>query len=245
MKGVILAGGMGTRLHPATKITNKHLLPVYDKPMIYYPLTSLIDAGITDIMIITGPEFAGDFMRLLGSGEDLGVDLTYKIQDKASGIAGALKLARDFILPDKYFVVILGDNIFTHGLNKEIEAFSARSLLRGVLIGGVVLKEVSNPEEYGVATVNDAAEVVRIVEKPKHPESNLCVTGVYFYPSSVFDMCEELTPSERNELEITDINNRFVELDRLIAFKYEYGWYDAGTHDGILRTSNAIKKLKK
>ena len=212
--------------------------------MIYYPLDNLIKAGITEILIITGPEFAGDFMRLLGSGEELGVDLTYKIQDKASGIAGALKLAKEFILPDKWFVVILGDNIFTHGLKREIEGFMSKAALRDVNCAGIVLKEVPDPERFGVAEVNDAAEVVSIEEKPLEPKSNLCVTGVYIYPSDVFFMCDQLSPSERGELEITDINNMFVKLERLYAFKYEFGWYDAGTHDSILKVSNAIKKLK-
>jgi len=212
--------------------------------MIYYPLETLTKAGIKDIMIITGPEFAGDFMRLLGSGSELGVNFTYKIQDKATGIAGALALAREFILPDKWFTVILGDNIYTHGLTKEIEGFMAKAILRGVNCAGIVLKEVPDPERFGVATVNDAAEVIKIVEKPEEPESNLCVTGLYIYPNDVFFMCDQLSPSERGELEISDINNRFVELERMIAFKYEYGWYDCGTHESRLKASNAIKKLK-
>ena len=211
--------------------------------MIYYPLQTLINAGIKDIMIITGPEFAGDFMRLLGSGEELGIDLTYKIQDRASGIAGALKLAREFILPDKWFMVLLGDNIYTHGLTREIEGIMAKVILRGVNCAGIILKEVDNPEEFGVATVNDAGEVIKIVEKPEVPESSLCVTGAYLYPNDVFFMCDQLTPSERNELEITDINNKFVEMERMYAFKYMEGWYDCGTHEARLKASNAIKKL--
>lgn len=213
--------------------------------MIYYPLETLIKAGITEIMIVTGPEFAGDFMRLLGSGHELGIELTYKIQDTASGIAGALKLCREFIKPDRIFAVILGDNIYTHGLNSEIDAYLAKvRATGGAGRAGIIIKEVGNPEEYGVATVNERAEVVKIVEKPKEPESNLAVTGFYLFPEDVFWMCDTLTPSQRNELEITDINNMYVEQERMLAFVYPYGWYDAGTHDGMLKSANAIKKLK-
>lgn len=246
MKGVILAGGTGTRLSPTTDVTNKHLLPVYDKPMIFYPIETLAKAGIKDIMIITGPESAGDFMKLLGSGNDKGLDLTYKIQDQADGIAGAMALASDFVLPDKSFIVILGDNIFAFGLNKQIENFIFKSsALNMDDLAAVVIKEVSNPKDYGVATLADDGTIIKIVEKPEEPESKIAVTGCYMYPSDVFFRIKALKPSARGELEVSDLNQMYVDEEKCLGFLYEGPWYDAGTHDGILKASNALQKLSK
>ena len=222
MKGVILAGGLGTRLQPLTKITNKHLLPVYAKPMIYYPIECLVTAGVTDIMIVTGGNSAGDFIRLLENGEEFGLSrLHYAYQKGEGGIAEALGLAREFARADKVCVV-LGDNILERTIRPAAQAFEKQA--DGAK---VFLKEVPNPEAYGIAEV-EGGRITGIVEKPAHPASNLAVIGVYMYPPDVFDVIGRLEPSARGELEITDVNNHYVEAGTL-GFEVVEGWWaDAG-----------------
>ena len=200
MKGIILAGGTGSRLYPLTKVTNKHLLPVYDKPMIYYPLQTLMDAGIKDIMIVSGRGHAGHFLELLGSGADIGVHFTFEIQEQAGGIAQALGLAEDFA--DKEDVaVILGDNIFQDNVYKAVESFKSGAR--------IFLKEVPDAKRFGVAEIK-GNKIISIEEKPKLPKSNLAVTGLYIYDPGVFEIIRTLKPSGRGELEITDVNNEFI-----------------------------------
>lgn len=234
---MILAGGKGSRLYPLTKLTNKHLLPVYDMPMIYYPLYKLVEAGIKDILIISGPEHAGDFLRLLGSGKDFGVRLWYEIQDEAGGIAQALGLAEEFV-GDSRFVTILGDNIFEDPIGQYVEEFRKSDAEAMIFI-----KNVPDPWRFGVATL-DGERVIKIVEKPKNPETNWAVTGMYFYSSSVFDIVKTLKPSERGELEITDVNNAYVRRGRLIARKLKGFWSDAGTFESLYRAAGLVRKLR-
>jgi len=222
MKGVILAGGLGTRLFPLTKITNKHLLPVYSKPMIYYPIECLVQAGITDIMIVTGGSSAGDFIRLLENGEEFGLQrLHYAYQKGEGGIAEALGLAREFAENDKV-VVILGDNILERSIRRAVEKFQKQTAGAKIF-----LKEVSNPESYGIAEV-EGDRITRIVEKPKRPKSRLAVIGVYMYPPDVFDVIPRLKPSARGELEITDVNNHYVQAGTMTYDVVEGWWADAG-----------------
>jgi glucose-1-phosphate thymidylyltransferase len=234
MKGVVLAGGLGTRLSPLTKITNKHLLPVYDKPMVYYPITALVEAGITEIMVVTGGDHAGNFLRLLGNGQEFGLKgINYAYQEKEGGIAEALGLARHFAEGDK-LVVILGDNILEKGISKEVEAFSSQP--EGARI---LLKDVPHPERFGVVEFK-GDEVIRIHEKPKKPQSNYAVTGVYMYDSQVFDFIDSLEPSARGELEITDVNNMYLDKGHLEYSKIDGWWTDAGTFDSLLRASKLV-----
>ena len=222
MKGVILAGGLGTRLHPLTKITNKHLLPVYSKPMIYYPIECLVRAGITDIMIVTGGNSAGDFIRLLENGEEFGLSrLHYAYQKGEGGIAAALALARGFVEQEKVCVV-LGDNILERGIRKAVRDFE-----RQKTGAKVFLKAVDNPHAYGIAEVK-GKRIVRIVEKPKTPKSNLAVIGVYMYGPDVFEVIPALKPSARGELEITDVNNHYVNAGTMTCEIIEGWWADAG-----------------
>ncbi len=233
MKGVILAGGTGSRMMPLTKVTNKHLLPIYDKPMVMYPLKTLIDAGINDILIVSGPGHAGHFLNLLGSGSEFGVRLSYAIQEKAGGIAHALALAEDFAKGDS-IAVILGDNIFEGNVKEAIQSF--------VSGGMIFLKEVHDPQRFGVAEVSeDGEKVLGIEEKPQNPKSNYCVTGLYVYENSVFNVVKTLKPSSRGELEITDVNNYYVNRGDMKAFKVKGFWSDAGTFDSLLRASNLVK----
>jgi glucose-1-phosphate thymidylyltransferase len=237
MKGVILAGGLGTRLQPLTKITNKHLLPVYAKPMIYYPLECLVAAGVTDIMIVTGGNSAGDFIRLLENGEEFGLSrLHYAYQKGEGGIAEALGLAREFAAADKVCVV-LGDNILERTIRPAAQAFEKQA--DGAK---VFLKEVPNPEAYGIAEVQ-GGRITGIVEKPAHPASNLAVIGVYMYPPDVFDVIGRLEPSARGELEITDVNNHYVEAGTL-GFEVVEGWWaDAGESiDSWLEANRLVAK---
>lgn len=240
MKGVVLAGGLGTRLYPLTKVTNKHLLPVFNKPMIYYPIETLIEAGITDILIVTGGNSAGDFLRLLGNGKEFGLKhLNYTYQEGEGGIAAALSLAEHFVGDDK-FVVILGDNIVERSIRKEVEIFKKQK--EGARI---LLKEVENPERFGVAEIKDG-KIVSIIEKPKKPPSNLAVTGIYMYDKYAFDIIRTLKPSDRGELEITDVNNRYLEEGKLTFGIMEGWWTDAGTFESLLRANNLVyEKLKK
>ncbi len=234
VKGIILAGGTGSRLNPITKVTNKHLLPVNDKPMVYYPLFSLIDAGIRKIMLVTGTEHAGDFMKLLGSGKDFGVDLTYKVQDGALGIANALALCEDFVGEDK-FVVILGDNIFSDSITPEIEAFK-----NGSEEARIFLKEVDDAQRFGVANIANK-RIVGIEEKPKDPKSRFAVTGIYMYGPDAFDIIRSLKPSARGEYEITDLNNEYIRRGSLAYSVLKGHWTDAGTFESLYRATNLVR----
>jgi glucose-1-phosphate thymidylyltransferase len=234
MKGIITAGGTGSRLLPITRITNKHLLPLYDKPMIYYPLRTLVQAGIRDIMVVTGGEFAGDFLRLLGNGADFGLKrLHYAYQEGSGGIAAALALAEDFA-DGEPVAVILGDTIIEGNVNRSVAAFAETG--RGAKI---FLKEVDEPRRFGVAVV-DGDRVVRVVEKPAEPPSCLAVIGVYLYDGRVFDVIRGLKPSARGELEITDVNNQYIAWGKMSCSVLSGWWTDAGTFPSLLRASNLV-----
>jgi len=234
MKGVVLAGGLGTRLFPMTKITNKHLLPIYKKPMIYYPIEMLVEAGIEDIMIVTGGNYAGDFLRLIGNGNEFGLrDIHYTYQDGEGGIAQALSLAEHFAEGEK-LIVVLGDNILEKSIRKGVEAFRAQE--RGARI---FLYEVEHPWEYGIAEL-EGDRVARVIEKPKEPQSNLAVIGVYMYPPDVFDFIKGLSPSARGELEITDVNNRYIERGEMEHEIVEGWWMDAGENAEALLEANLM-----
>jgi len=231
MKGIILAGGTGSRLYPLTKVTNKHLLPIGNKPMIYYPIEKLTDAGIDEILIVTGTEHMGDVVNLLGSGKEFGCRFTYKVQDEAGGIAQALGLAENFVGDDS-MTVILGDNIFQTSLKKAQESYSGSG-------AQILLKEVTDPERFGVAEV-DGDKIIGIEEKPDHPKSNLAVTGVYMYDARVFDYIRELEPSGRGELEITDVNNRYIKEGKMRFSVMEGWWTDAGTPASYKRANELV-----
>ncbi len=231
MKGIILAGGLGTRLFPLTKITNKHLLPVYDRPMIYYPIEALVNAGIKDIMIVTGGRKSGDFLSLLGNGSDFGLKhLNYTYQEGEGGIAEALGLCQHWAAGEK-ICVILGDNIIEKNIRKGVEEFLAQE--NGAKI---MLKEVDDPERFGVATL-EGGKVTGIIEKPAQPVSNLAVIGIYMYDGRVFDIIQTLEPSERGELEITDVNNWYIEDGSMTYEVLEGWWTDAGTFQSLHRSS--------
>ncbi len=234
MKGIVLAGGLGTRLHPLTKVTNKHLLPVYNAPMIHYPLRTLINAGITDILIVTGGNSAGDFLKLLGNGRDFGLKhINYTYQEGEGGIAEALGLAEFFASGEKVCVV-LGDNIIEKNICGAVEDFQRQKDGAKIL-----LKEVPDPQRFGVPVL-DGDKVVRIEEKPKHPKSKYAVTGIYMYDSTVFDIIKTLAPSERGELEITDVNNAYIERGNLTWAVLDGWWTDAGTFDSLLLASRLV-----
>ena len=234
MKGVITAGGTGSRLLPITKITNKHLLPLYDKPMIYYPLRTLVQAGIEDIMLVTGGEFAGDFLRLLGNGAEFGLKrLHYAYQEGSGGIAAALALAEDFA-DGEPVAVILGDTIIEGNVNRSIAAFAEGG--RGAKI---FLKKVEDPRRFGVADV-DGDRVTRIIEKPASPPTDLAVIGIYLYDGRVFDVIKGLKPSARGELEITDVNNQYMTWGEMTYAVLDGWWTDAGTFPSLLRASNLV-----
>lgn len=239
LKGVILAGGLGKRLEPLTRITNKHLLPVYDRPMIYYPLQTLIEVGIKDILIVTGGNNAGDFLRLLGNGREFGLKhINYTYQQGEAGIADALKLARYFVASDK-FVVILGDNVIDGSIKSSVEKFKKQK--SGARI---ILKKVDAPERFGVAQFKNK-RIVSIEEKPKKPKSNYVVTGIYMYDSSVFKIISTLKPSKRGELEITDVNNAYLKNGKLHYDILNCEWTDCGTFRSLLRANLlAAKKIK-
>lgn len=231
MRGVILAGGLGSRLHPLTKVTNKHLLPVYNRPMIYYPLETLIRAGLGEILIVTGGNLAGEFLRLLGNGREFGLKhLHYTYQEGEGGIAAALSLAEDFADGDR-LVVILGDNI----IEDDIRSYVAR-FRRQKAGARLLLKKVDDPERFGVAELK-GKKVVRIVEKPKKPKSPYVVTGIYMFDHQVFDIIRALKPSGRGELEITDVNNQYLEKGLLEYDILDGFWTDAGTFDSLLRAN--------
>jgi glucose-1-phosphate thymidylyltransferase len=237
MKGIILAGGLGTRLSPCTKVTNKHLLPVYDKPMIYYPLQTLVNAGLSDIMIVTGGNNAGDFLRLLGNGREFGLkDISYTYQEGEGGIADALKLAEDFADRDKT-VVMLGDNVIESDISGAVKEFNEQK--EGAKI---FLKEVDNPERFGVAEVKDG-RVINIMEKPENPISRYAVVGIYMYDRNVFEIIKTLKPSARGELEITDVNNEYIKRGTMTYSILEGWWTDAGTSfESLFRASDLVRK---
>lgn len=230
MKGVLLAGGAGTRLRPLTFVTNKHLLPVFNQPMIYYPLRTLKEIGLTDVILISGKEHAGHFLNLLGSGKDVGLHLAYEVQEEAGGIAQALGLAEDFADGDQC-VVILGDNIFEDTFRSVVDAYLRQS--RGAKI---FLKEVPDPERFGVAEVR-GDRVVGIEEKPKKPKTSYAVTGLYLYDAEVFEIIRGLAPSARGELEITDVNNTYIASGTMTYEIVRGFWSDAGTFPSLLRAT--------
>ena len=236
MKGVVLAGGTGSRLFPLTKITNKHLLPIYDRPMIYYPIETLVDAGIRDILVVTGGRNAGDFLRLLANGKQFGLNhINYTYQEGEGGIADALALAEHFADGHK-ICVILGDNIIEGSIRQAADEFRRQE--NGARI---LLKEVHDAERFGVAEL-DGDRIVAIEEKPKQPKSNYAVTGFYMYDASVFQKIRTLVPSGRGELEITDVNNAYIR-EGSMSFSFLNGWWtDAGTFDSLLRAGNLVAK---
>ncbi len=238
MKGVVLAGGTGSRLFPLTKVTNKHLMPIYDRPMIYYPIQTMVDAGINEILVVTGGRNSGDFMRLLGNGKEFGLKrLNYAYQDGEGGIADALSLAEHFADGDK-ICVILGDNIIEKDIKAAADAF--RQQARGARI---LLKEVPDAERFGVAEIK-GDKIVGIEEKPVRPKSNMAVTGIYMYDGTVFDKINKLVPSDRNELEITDVNNFYVHEGTLTWSVLDGWWTDAGTFDSLLRAANLVAQSR-
>ncbi len=235
MKGIILAGGLGTRLRPCTMVTNKHLLPVYDRPMIYYPIQTLINAGIRDIMIVTGGPFAGDFLKLLGNGKDFGLEhLNYTYQEGEGGIAEALALCEYFAKGDSVCVV-LGDNLIENNINHAVKAFKDNGE-KGAMI---LLKEVEDAHRFGVAEIKDG-RVTNIIEKPKNPPTNYAVTGLYLYDSKVFEFVRGLERSARGELEITDVNNIYIKRNELMSEFLTGWWTDAGTFPSLHRASNLV-----
>lgn len=246
MKGILLAGGNGRRLNPLTHITNKHLLPVYDRPMIVYPLQTLTDSGIDEILIVSGKEYAGGFLKLLGSGRDYGCTLNYEIQEEAGGIAQALGLAEKFAAGQS-IAVILGDNIFEEAFKKEIEDFDAGDGAKGAgkSVGAgarVFLKELKDSRRFGVAEL-DGDRIVNIEEKPAHPKSNLAVTGFYLYDPGVFEVIKSLKPSHRGELEITDVNNEYIARGLMKAHSVRGSWTDAGTFESLYRANRMARHI--
>jgi len=237
MKGVILAGGQGTRLRPLTSITNKHLLPVYNKPMILYPLETLKKAGLKEIMIVCGKEHAGHFMNFLGSGKDYGVKLSYSLQHGAGGIAEALSLAEDFTKKDS-IAVVLGDNIFEDNFSKEVSMFNNQEGAK------VFLKQVENPARFGVAEIQ-GDKIIGIEEKPKNPKSNYATVGFYLYNNDIFEKIKTLKPSARGEFEITDIHNMYISENKLSYGMVNGYWSDAGTFESLLKTAAWIANKNK
>jgi glucose-1-phosphate thymidylyltransferase len=235
VRGIVLAGGTGSRLRPLTKVTNKHLLPVGQKPMIYYPIERLIGIGIEEILIVTGVEHMGDVVGLLGSGKEFGCRFTYKVQDEAGGIAQALGLAENFA-NGQSVAVILGDNVFQDDLKEHARLFVDQG--QGARL---LLKEVPDPERFGVAEIRDGM-VVGIEEKPKEPKSNYAIIGVYFYDSTVFDIIRTLKPSGRGELEITDVNNAYIRKGQLAYDMLQGWWTDAGTFESLARANELVLK---
>jgi glucose-1-phosphate thymidylyltransferase len=234
VKGIILAGGLGSRLRPLTKVTNKHLLPIYDKPMIYYPIETLVKAGVSDIMIVTGGNSAGDFLRLLGNGAHFGLkDIYYTYQEGEGGIADALKLCEHFAEGHR-IAVILGDNIIQGDITPSVRAFEKQESGARIL-----LKEVEDPERFGVPEL-DGDRIVRIEEKPERPKSSYAVTGIYFYDSRVFDYIRELKPSHRGELEITDVNNAYIAAGDLRYDILDGWWTDAGQFESLYRAAKLV-----
>jgi glucose-1-phosphate thymidylyltransferase len=235
LKGVVLAGGTGSRLMPLTKVTNKHLLPIGQKPMIYYPIEKLTSIGIDEILIVTGVEHMGDVVSLLASGKDFGCRFTYKVQDEAGGIAQALSLAENFATGEP-LAVILGDNIFQNSLKEYAEKFMAQETGARVL-----LRQVRNAQRFGVAEISEG-KVISIEEKPEKPKSNFAITGIYFYDASVFDIIRGLKPSARGELEISDVNNAYIRKGQLAYDILEGWWTDAGTFESLVKANELVVK---
>lgn len=235
MKGIVLAGGTGSRLFPLTKVTNKHLLPVGKKPMIYYPIEKLIDAGMEEILIVTGTEHMGDVVNLLGSGKDFGCRFTYKVQDEAGGIAQALGLAENFV-GNETMTVILGDNIFEAPLDKALKIYPGSG-------GQILLQKVEDPERFGVAELN-GDKIVGIEEKPDKPKSDYAVTGIYMFDADVFDLIKTLKPSVRGELEITDVNNHYISKGEMRFSVLDGWWTDAGTPESYKIANQLAYKLE-
>ena len=236
MKGIILAGGTGSRLYPLTKVTNKHLLPVGKYPMIFYLIAKMKEAGIKDMMIICGKEHMGSVVNLLGSGHEYGVNFTFRIQDQSGGIAQALGLCQEFVKKDKC-MVMLGDNVFQDNIASFVKDFENQSKGAKILI-----KQVEDPKRYGVVELSDH-KIIGIEEKPQNPKSNYCVTGIYMYDHRVFDVIQTLKPSHRGELEITDVNNWYVQDGSLTYDILDGWWSDAGTFQSLLRTNLLAKDL--
>jgi len=235
LKGVVLAGGTGSRLMPLTKVTNKHLLPIGQKPMIFYPIEKLTSTGIKQILIVTGVEHMGDVVSLLGSGREFGCHFTYKVQDEAGGIAQALGLAEDFA-HGQPVAVVLGDNIFRASLKDIVERFAAQKTGARVL-----LKQVPDPRRFGVAQIQEG-KVIGIEEKPKEPKSDYAIIGTYFYDATVFDIIRRLKPSDRGEFEITDVNNAYIARNQLAYDILEGWWTDAGTFESLNRANELVIK---
>ncbi|MCL5114139.1 MAG: sugar phosphate nucleotidyltransferase [Patescibacteria group bacterium] len=240
MKGVILAGGLATRLRPLTQVTNKHLLPIYNKPMIYYPLEAMQRAGIKEVLIITGPDHAGAFLNLLKSGDQFGLRLSYEIQQEAGGISQGIALSESFADEQK-ILVILGDNIFTYNLKNSVEKFEKKA--KGAMV--FAIKMPTESKQYGVVDLGENNKVLSIEEKPENPKSNLAQTGIYMYDNRVFEFIRKLKPSKRGELEVTDLNNFYVK-EGAMECKIIDWWVDAGTsYDELLRANNFVaEKIK-
>ena len=226
MKGVILAGGKGTRLFPLTKVTNKHLLPVGSQPMIYHSIKQMVGSGINEVLVVTSTDHMGDIVGCLGSGQDFGCEITYRVQENAGGIADALSLAESFAAKDKV-CVMLGDNIFKQSVKPYVESFKKQNVGARVLI-----KKVNDPCRFGIAAL-DEQQIVKIEEKPKSPKSSFAVVGMYFFDSKVFEFIRSISPSDNGELEITSVNNKYIELGELEYDIYEGSWTDAGTFESL------------
>lgn len=240
LKGVILAGGTGSRLRPLTSVTNKHLLPIYDKPMIYYPLETLKSAGIKEILVITGKEHAGDVFALLGSGKDFGVEFTFRVQDTAGGLPHAINLARNFV-GDSKFVSINGDNILFEPIKEFADEFEKGTDMSKVLLYHGTKEEAMGA---GVAVLDTNGKVTQVIEKPKEPPTNEIVIGVYFYTPDVFNQITGLKPSARGELEIADLHNHYIKTGKLSASKLKKHWLDAGTIDELARVNQYVAEHK-
>ena len=237
LKGIILAGGTGSRLNPLTKVTNKHLLPVGKYPMIYYSIAKLKEAGVNEILIVTGRHHAGDIINLLGSGSELGIKLTFRVQDQAGGVAEALSLAEEFV-GNELLTVILGDNIFTGDITPYVEEFIRHNSGAQILV-----KEVQDPQRFGVAEIEND-QIISIEEKPQFPKSNYAVTGFYMYDPRVFDIIKTLEPSGRGELEITDVNNAYIQLNELRFGVVSGNWIDAGTFASLSRANKIVEHIE-
>lgn len=236
MKGIILAGGRATRLRPLTTITSKQLLPVYNKPMIYYPIETLIKAGITEILIIIAPDYSGHFLNLLGDGHEFGAQFSYAVQKEPKGLADAFIIGADFIDNDNV-TMILGDNIFDQDFSKEIQDFKSGAM--------VFAKKVPDPERFGVVEFDQNMKAISIEEKPASPKSNYAVVGLYTYDNQVVEIARNLKPSERGEIEITDINRHYLEKSQLQVNIFDTLWEDAGTFDSLLHVSNVMAEKEK
>lgn len=236
MKAIILAGGTGSRLHPLTKVTNKHLLPVGRYPMIFHPIQKLRQAGLTDLLVVTGKEHMGDVVNLLGSGREMGISFTYKVQDEAGGIAQALALAEQFVGEDQ-MVVILGDNVFEDDITPYVDNFKNQKMGAKILI-----QQVDDPSRFGVPELH-GNQIISIEEKPEYPKSDYAVTGIYMFDHTVFDIIKNLRPSNRGELEITDVNNAYIERGELTFDVLQGWWTDAGTHPSLARANELAKDM--